>query len=381
MKVLKFGGSSLATPARVRDAGAIVLAAAARGPAVVIVSAFQGVTNALLDAAHRAESGDPAFERAFRDLAVRHREALDALVPRGRRRRAARTGVEDLLTKLHEALHGIHLLHQCPLPALDLVASFGERLSALIVAAYLDAEHPAAFCDSRALVVTDDRFTRANVDFRPTYARIRRFVRGLPRRRGRRAVPVVTGFIGATPDGRTTTIGRNGSDYTAAIVGAAVGAKTIEIWTDVDGVLSADPRIVPAAFVLPELSYEEAMELSYFGAKVIHSATIAPAVGRGIPIVIKNTLNPSAPGTVISRKTGRDRIAKGITSVDELALLTLRGARMVGVPGIAERLEQRHRAGHLDLVGRADLAGDEDALALVLIHLDAHLRVLEVAGR
>ncbi len=338
MKVLKFGGSSLATPARVRDAGEIVLAAARRGPAVVVVSAFQGVTNALLDAARLAERGDPAFERTFRDLAARHRAAVDALVARGRRRRTARAGVEDLLTKLHEALHGIHLLHQCPLPALDLVASFGERLSALVFAAYLDQRHPAVFADSRRLVVTDEAFTRANVQFRATNAALRRFVRGLPRRRGRRAVPIVTGFIGATPDGRTTTIGRNGSDYSAAIVGAAIGARTIEIWTDVDGVLSADPRVVPAAFVLPELSYEEAMELSYFGAKVIHSATIAPAVARGIPIVIRNTLNPSAPGTVISRKTGRDRVAKGITSVDALSLLTLRGARMVGVPGIAERL-------------------------------------------
>jgi len=368
MKVLKFGGSSLATPALLRDAGEIVIRAARREPAIVVVSAFQGVTNALLAAARMAERGDAAFERAFLDVAVRHREAVAALVPRGRQRKT-RAGVEDLLRKLHEALHGIHLLRHCPLPALDLVASFGERLSAFIVAAYLDPRHPAVFADARGLVVTDDRFTGANVKFRPTNAALRRLVRELPRRRGRQPIPIVTGFIGATPDGRTTTLGRNGSDYSAAIVGAAVGARTIEIWTDVDGVLSADPRIVPSAFVLPELSYEEAMELSYFGAKVIHSATIAPAVGRSIPIVIKNTLNPSAPGTVISRKTGRDRVAKGITSVDELTLLTLRGARMVGVPGIAERLFRALAARGVNVI-MISQASSEHTICFAVRHAD-----------
>jgi len=152
-------------------------------------------------------------------------------------------------------------------------------------------------------------------------------------------MPIVTGFIGSTIDGRTTTIGRNGSDYTGAIVGAAVDASVIEIWTDVDGVLSADPKAVPAAFVLPQISYEEAMELSYFGAKVLHSAAIAPAVAKGIPLLIKNTFNPNAPGTLISKSTGdQGHPAKGISSVGDLTLLTIRGLTMVGVPGIAERL-------------------------------------------
>src|SRR4029079_14641618 len=158
-------------------------------------------------------------------------------------------------------------------------------------------------------------------------------------RRSPRSIPIVTGFIGATEDGQTTTIGRNGSDYSAAIIGAAVGASVIEIWTDVDGVLSADPRVVPAAFVLPQMTYEEAMELSYFGAKVLHSATIAPAVAKRIPILIKNTFNPGAPGTLISRNAVDDgKLAKGITSVGDLALLTLRGPGMVGVPGVAGRV-------------------------------------------
>src|SRR5262249_23756822 len=154
-------------------------------------------------------------------------------------------------------------------------------------------------------VITDDEFTRANVIFSKTNAATRRHFAQLFRRSSR-IIPVVTGFIGATSDGRTTTtttIGRNGSDYSAAIIGAAVGASAIEIWTDVDGVLSADPKVVPTAFVVPEMSYEEAMELSYFGAKVLHAASIAPAVARGIPILVKNSLNPVAAGTCISKRS------------------------------------------------------------------------------
>ena len=240
-----------------------------------------------------------------------------------------------------------------------MTASFGERLSALIVAAYLNRDHPAAFVDAR--------------DFaghrRPVHARGGELRQDEPRRparasrapgspHARAAIPVVTGFIGATDDGQTTTIGRNGSDYSAAIVGAAVGASVIEIWTDVDGVLSADPEAVPSAFVLPQMTYEEAMELSYFGAKVLHSATIAPAVAKRIPILIKNTFNPTAPGTLHlerTRPTMPDWWPRASRSVDDLALLTLRGPGMVGVPGIAERLFRtlagRTGQRHPDLAG------------------------------
>src|SRR5207244_4010919 len=160
---------------------------------------------------------------------------------------------------------------------------FGERLSAEIVAAHLAGTRPAEAVDARALIVTDDHFTHAAVEFAPTNRRLR--ARLKPATSGRRApIPVVTGFVGATADGRSTTIGRNGSDYTAAIVGAALGASEIEIWTDVDGILSADPAVVPAAFVIARVSYEEAMELSYFGAKVLHSAALAPAVAKRIPL-------------------------------------------------------------------------------------------------
>jgi aspartokinase/homoserine dehydrogenase 1 len=335
MKVLKFGGSSLATPAVIAEVGRILLRERRSGPVIAVVSAFSGVTNQLIACARLAEHGDARYVDTFEQIARRHRSAVASLVKK--RPASIRAQVDALLAELQGTLEGIHLLRHCPPRALDMTASFGERLSAVIVAAYLDHTWPSRPADAREFVVTDDQFTHANVDFAKTNRRTRAYMARLMRQP--RVIPIATGFIGATSDGHTTTIGRNGSDYSAAIIGAAVRASVIEIWTDVDGVLSADPRVVPSAFVLPEVTYEEAMELSYFGAKVIHSATIAPAVSRGIPILIKNTFNPDASGTLISRRTANDaRPARGITSVGDMSLLTIRGAAMVGVPGVAERV-------------------------------------------
>jgi aspartokinase/homoserine dehydrogenase 1 len=335
---MKFGGSSVATAERIREVASIVLGAAKKEPVAVVVSAFQGVTNQLLECACLAETGNIDFGALFQSLASRHTETLSAL-HNGHPPARIRREIESQLAELRDVLQGIYLLRQASPRALDLTASFGERLSAVIIASYLHRTRPATFVDSRALVKTDDQFTRASVQFDKTNDAIAGYFKRFFARSSKRPVPVITGFIGSTDDGRTTTIGRNGSDYSAAIFGAALSASVIEIWTDVDGILSADPRAVPGAFVIPQMSYEEAMELSYFGAKVLHSSTIAPAVAKRIPVVIKNTLNPSAPGTRISYRVDQwDSVAKGITSVDECTLLTLRGMNMVGVPGIAERL-------------------------------------------
>ncbi|HEY2149769.1 MAG TPA: bifunctional aspartate kinase/homoserine dehydrogenase I [Vicinamibacterales bacterium] len=337
MRVLKFGGSSLATPATVRSVGRILGDTRRREPVIGVVSAFQGVTNQLLECARLAERADSNYEALLEQIARRHRAAVVRLIGT-RRRTRVRAQVDALLDELRSTLQGVHLLRHCPLRALDMTASFGERLSAVIVAAHLGPTDRAVFVDARDFLVTDADFTHAAVNFAKTNRRARAYFAELFKD-SPRAMPIVTGFIGATEDGQTTTIGRNGSDYSAAIVGAAVGASVIEIWTDVDGVLSADPRVVPAAFVLPTMTYEEAMELSYFGAKVLHSSTMAPAVAKRIPILIKNTFKPSAPGTLISRKADADgKLAKGITSVGDLALLTLRGPGMVGVPGVAGRV-------------------------------------------
>jgi aspartokinase/homoserine dehydrogenase 1 len=337
MRVLKFGGSSLATPDRVRDVGRIVRSTVNGSPAVVVVSAFQGVTNQLLECARLAERRDPEHERAFDRIAARHRSAIVSLLGRQQGRRV-RVLVDEQLGELRDALRGVRLLGHCPPATLDVAASFGERLSALIVSAYLNRFRPTRFVDARQFVTTDEQFTSANVIFPKTNRAARRYFSSFWRE-SRRPLPVVTGFIGSTQDGRTTTIGRNGSDYTAAIIGAALGASMIEIWTDVDGVLSADPKAVSSAFVLPQITYEEAMEMSYFGAKVLHAGTIGPAVAKSIPIVIKNSFNPTVPGTLISRRpTNGYRLAKGISSVGDLSLLTLSGRGMIGVRGTAERL-------------------------------------------
>jgi aspartokinase/homoserine dehydrogenase 1 len=338
MRILKFGGSSLATPAMIRRVQRIILAERRQDQLIVIVSAFGGVTNQLIECARLAERSDPTVQNRYQDLARRHRRAVTALVSRNAQR--VRQDVDRLLAELAGILDGIRLLRHCPLQALDMVASFGERLSGTIVAGSLGPKYSAQYVDARDIVVTDDQFTNANVVFGKTNAKIKAAIRTIVRRHRGRVIPVVTGFIGATEEGQTTTIGRNGSDYTAAIVGAAVNASVIEIWTDVDGVLSADPRTVHSAVPLARMTYEEAMELSYFGAKVLHSATIAPAVAGQIPILIKNTFNPDAPGTLIARDEVADdaRLAKGVTAVGDIDLLTLRGTAMVGVPGIAERL-------------------------------------------
>jgi aspartokinase/homoserine dehydrogenase 1 len=337
-KILKFGGSSVASPERIQEVVSIVLDAAKKEHVVVIVSAFQGVTNQLLECARLAEAGDKKFLGMYKALVKRHAAALKMLHHNHPPQHGA-AQVQTMLIELRDVLQGIYLLRHASPRALDLAASFGERLSALIIASYIQRSQPSCFVDSRGMVKTDNQFTHAAVQFDATNRSIRAYFKKLFEHSSKRLIPVVTGFIGSTDDGLTTTIGRNGSDYSAAIFGAALGASVIEIWTDVDGILSADPRSVPAAFVVPQMSYEEAMELSYFGAKVLHASTIAPAVAKRIPVDIKNTLNPTAAGTRISHHVNRwEGVAKGITSVDNCTLLTVRGMSMVGVPGIAERL-------------------------------------------
>ena len=202
-----------------------------------------------------------------------------------------------MCNELEEVLHGVELVRECSPRTMDFVMSFGERLSCRLATAYFTVRGmDVTLVDARELIRTDDHFGSAAVDFRATYTLIRERLAAIA------GIAVIPGFIGATATGVTTTLGRNGSDYTGSLIGAGVGAEAIEIWTDVDGVLSADPRIVPEAFVIPEITSEEAMELSYFGAKVIHPYSMIPAVEKGIPLFIRNSLNPSAPGRASRRR-------------------------------------------------------------------------------
>src|SRR5262245_6615438 len=328
------------------------------GPVVVVVSAFQGVTDALLECARLAERQDQTPVYAYDALAARHRSAVASLCSDAPDDQANGI-IDEQLRELQDTLRDIRLLGHASPAALDAVASFGERLSALVVAAHLNRFGGGArFVDARQFVTTDEQFTRANIIAERTERATRQYFASFWNECGKQ-IPVVTGFIGATVDGRTTTIGRNGSDYTAALVGAAIGAAAIEIWTDVDGVLSADPKAVSSAFVLPHITYDQAMEMSYFGAKVLHPATIAPAADKSIPILIKNTFRPGAPGTTITRTPSNGhRFATGVSSLGDITLLTLRGPNAEGMAGTARRLFEALASGRVNTLMTSQAPGE-----------------------
>lgn len=338
MRVLKFGGSSVASPERIRVVSQIILEAAKEEPVVIVVSAFQGVSSQLIKCGQMAAEGNTAYHEIYEEIAKRHREAIQALIPKNNKD-IAQT-VEQLLFELNETLQGITLLKELTLGALDNIASFGERLSANIISAYINQLHPAEYVDARKIIFTDDAHTKATVDFDKTNPAIREYYNQCMQRFP--IIPIVTGFIGISPHGRTTTLGRNSSDYTATIMGGALDASRIEIWTDVDGVYTADPSLVPNAFIMPNLTIDEAIELSYFGAKVLHPSTFTPVLEKQTPIVIKNTINPLASGTIISNLISHhdkpEWIAKSVTAIDDVTLLIWQSTGAFDVSSTMERL-------------------------------------------
>ncbi len=331
--VLKFGGTSVATADALESVARIVRAAA--GERVVVVSATAGTTNALVQAAQRAATGDiAAAEATMSRLAASH----DELLRRAARADAAeaRLALGDLAERTKALLRSIAILHECSPRSLDAILAYGELAAAEIVAAALRARGVEAVpIVATGIVVTDDAFGNAAPVFEETYAHARAELEPLLRAG---MVPVVTGFIGATRDGVTTTLGRGASDYSAAIVAAALRSDECRIYTDVSGVMSADPRMVEGARPLPQLSYAEAAELSYFGARVLHPRAVLPAVELGIPVRILNTFAPDEPGTTITRQASDGAIVKATTSLGGLGLLTVAGAGMSGIPGFAAKV-------------------------------------------
>jgi aspartokinase/homoserine dehydrogenase 1 len=341
MRILKFGGSSVGKPERIRAVSAIIQRAygEAREDMLVVVSAFQGVTDELIALIALAACGDDYTQR-LTALERRHQNAAAVLLP-SRMRANMMEAIATIGAELRDHLNEIALAGQVAPALSDAVTSAGERLSAQIIAAHLRSSRlSATYLDTRPLVLTNDHFGAAHVQLDETYKRIRDWRSSLTNDYlGAFPVAVATGFIGATADGRAATLGRGGSDYTASIFGAALDASEIEIWTDVDGVLSADPRIVPDAFTLLELTYAEAMELAHFGAKVIFPPTMRPAMAKAIPLLVKNTFNPDGPTTRIgAERTPLDQPITGLTSISDITLLRLEGSGMIGIPGVAQRL-------------------------------------------
>lgn len=328
MLVMKFGGTSVANGDRIREVAR--LAAAANEPVAVVVSAMSGVTDTLLTLGRRAATGDAEAVRAGLD-ALRERHL--AVPVDGE----AEARLREDLGELDRLLHGVLLLGELTPRSTALLASFGERLCATITAALLRAtSHAAQAVDARRFVVTDDRYESATVDLAATRAQADVVLRPLL---AAGSIPVITGFIGATPAGATTLLGRGGSDWTGAIVGAVLDAREIWIWTDVDGILTADPRIVKEARRLDAVSYREAAEMSYFGAKVVHPKTMAPAQRQGIPIRIRSTFAPDLPGTLIlATAPALPQGVKTVTAIRDLALITVEGSGLSGVPGSARRI-------------------------------------------
>ncbi len=336
MKILKFGGSSVGTPERIETIlsllGHIVVENISFS---VVFSAFSGVTDQLIHLGKTASSGDEGYRKVMDELKTRHISAAEKLLSH-QRFIEVRKNIDDHFNTLGDMLKGVFLVREASPRTMDFIQSYGERLSNMIIAeAAKDRGYPASYLDARQCVVTNSEYGSAKVNFKKTDRNIVEYFDAHPDK-----IHIITGFIGADEDGLTTTLGRGGSDYTAAIFAGALQAEVLEIWTDVDGVLTSDPRKVDGAFTIPELTYNEAMEMSHFGAKVIYPPTIQPALSRNIPIVIKNTFNPDFPGTLIHQKyqdTSRSPI-KGISSMTNVSLLLLEGSGMMGVPGVSGRL-------------------------------------------
>jgi aspartokinase/homoserine dehydrogenase 1 len=329
MKVLKFGGSSVGSPEGIKQVKQII--SAASESIIVVVSAFHGVTNQLEEAALLASSNNTSYKSIVSSISERYINATNELTLTSEKTTALSL-VKEMLKELNSIFEGVFLTNDLPTNIHDRILSYGELISATILSHSIEG---ATYVDSRKLIKTDSNYGQAKVDFALTNKNIRIEFESLSK------LCIVPGFIASNSDDDTTTIGRGGSDYTAAIYAAALNAEVLEIWTDVDGFMTADPRKVSKAFAIESLSYSEAMELSHFGAKVVYSPTIQPAFKKKIPIVIKNTFNKLAKGTLISDKSVSpviDTPVKGVSSIDEIDLITLQGAGMVGTKGTSSRL-------------------------------------------
>jgi aspartate kinase len=354
--VMKFGGTSVGSAERIRALADLVKQRLAQRP-VVVVSALSGITDLLIRGAKLALERDPGAEDVARQVEARHQAVLAELFPGGKNRLIEH--VHGVLAELRAFYSGVHNLGELTPRSLDAISGMGERLSCEIVAAALVARGvDARAVDGRDVITTDESFGRAIPLAEETGAQVRDVLLPLVEDR---TVPVVGGFIGATRRRVSTTLGRGGSDWSAAIIGAHLPADEIQIWTDVDGIMTVDPRLVPGARVLPEVSFEEAAELAYFGAKVLHPATIKPAVEKGIPVRILNSFNATAPGTVVRNLDGEAPLAgepSAIAFKKGITVILIAQPRMLMAHGFVARVFEvfdRHRT-PVDLIATSEVS-------------------------
>ncbi len=336
--VMKFGGTSVGSAEAIARSAENIRVVKKEWPALaVIVSAMSGVTDMLLNGANTVVNGDSAtFRRLARELRAKHESAINGLLDSPAERQSVHDRVFAYLDEFENLCHAVNTLGEATSRALDAISSLGERMSIHLLSARLRQMGLASDAiEASELILTDDLFGAANPLMEETTARVEKRLR---EKMNNGEVPVITGFIGATKSGAVTTLGRGGSDYSAAILGAALNANAVWIWTDVNGVMTADPRVVAGAQTLPELSFREISELAYYGAKVVHPKTIRPVIERGIELWIKNTFNPVHPGTCIvpdnRRISGK---IKAVTAIKGQSMITIEGRGMLGVPGVAAR--------------------------------------------
>ncbi len=331
MKVLKFGGTSVGSVESILSLKRIVEAEAATQPVVVVVSALGGITDKLIATSQLALKGDERYREEFDAMVDRHHQMISAIITdTDKRERLTRT-IDSLFEQLKSIYFGVYLIHDLSEKTLDAIVSYGERLSSNIVATLIDG---AEWYDARDFIKTMRKGGKHTLDSELTHRLVCETFARLPQ------VALVPGFISRDRDTReVTNLGRGGSDYTAAIIAAALDAEILEIWTDVDGFMTADPKVIKTAYTINELSYVEAMELCNFGAKVIYPPTIYPVCVKNIPIRVKNTFNPTSPGTIIMEQVTNDRKPiKGISSISGTTLITVTGLSMVGVIGVNRRI-------------------------------------------
>ncbi|MBY0535985.1 MAG: bifunctional aspartate kinase/homoserine dehydrogenase I [Chitinophagaceae bacterium] len=345
MQVLKFGGSSVANAENINKVAAIVKDAAAKKKTLVVVSALGGITDTLLAAGTLAAAGHESYKEKLAVIEQRHLEAVKALIP-VTNQSSVLSLVKKQCNEIEDICNGVYALQELSLQTKDRIMSYGELLSSQIIAhRFQNLGMSAVWKDSRELIQTNEQFGNAAVQFVETNQKIQDYFIGNPA-----GLFVLPGFIAATAKGVTATLGRGGSDYTAAILGGALNADAVEIWTDVSGMMTADPRLVPNARIIPDISYQEAMELSHFGAKVIYPPTIQPVMKKDIPVWIKNTFAPEDYGTLIQKESiGQDAV-RGISSLNKMALLSLEGSGMVGIPGFSKRLFEALAGAQINVV-------------------------------
>ncbi len=332
MKILKFGGSSVANSQNISKVIQIVSNIAATEKIAVVVSAFGKTTNKLIASANNAANNERNYIHFFEEVKQHHFEVISDLINKAAQDKVKQK-VDTLFNQLQTLLEGCYLLKEITPKTMATVSGFGELLSSYIISEVAKNNLNATYKDSRELILTSNTFDKAQVNFKTTNKNCQDYFNQNPYQ-----VTVLPGFIAKSENGLTTTLGRGGSDYTAAIYASALNADELQIWTDVSGMYTANPSVVKQAFPISEISYQEAMELSHFGAKVIYPPTIQPVLEKEIPIVIKNTFQPNDAGTLITKEAKSTNLIKGISHIEDITLLTLEGSGMVGVSGVSKRL-------------------------------------------